>query len=176
MPTGPADELDTCALFFVHAIHSARRRIWISSPYFVPDARVMAALQLAVLRGVDVRVMLPERPDHLLVYLASFSYYEEAIPNGVKIYRYGAGFLHQKAMLVDDGFAAVGTANMDPRSFQLHFEITIAAADHHFAEAVREMFERDFADCRLATMEDLSRRSLPFRLAVRIARLFEPVL
>ena len=87
LPTGPADELETCGLFFVHAINAARQRLWIASPYFVPDPQVMCALQLAALRGVDVRIMLPEHADHLLVYLSAFSFLEEAEQAGVKIYR-----------------------------------------------------------------------------------------
>src|SRR5207244_2541871 len=119
MPSGPVDRLDTCTLFFVHAIQSARRRLWIASPYFVPDAAILVALQLAVLRGVDVRIMLPSKPDHRLPWLASFSYLKDTLPWGVKMYRYQDGFLHQKVLLIDDDLASVGTANLDMRSLRL---------------------------------------------------------
>jgi len=175
LASGPADPFETCGLFFVHAIHSARHRVWIASPYFVPDAQVIAALQLAALRGVDVRVMLPEKPDHVLVYLSAFSFIEETEAAGVKIYRYQPGFLHQKVILVDDEFAAVGTANLDNRSFRLNFEITIAAADARFAAEVRAMLEEDFAACRLVKSEDLTGRSFWFRLAVSVSRLMAPI-
>ncbi len=175
LPTGPADELETCGLFFVHAIHAARHRLWIASPYFVPDYHVICALQLAALRGVDVRVMLPEKPDHKLIYLSAFSFLEETEPAGVKIYRYQPGFLHQKVMLVDDDLAAVGTANLDNRSFRLNFEITIAAIERSFIEKVRAMLEHDFSQCRLATCEDLQNRSFWFKLAVSLARLTAPI-
>ena len=175
LPSGPADPFETCGLFFVHAIHSARHRVWIASPYFVPDAQVIAALQLAALRGVDVRVMLPEKPDHVLVYLSAFSFIEETEPAGVKIYRYQPGFLHQKVILVDDEFAAVGTANLDNRSFRLNFEITIALADALFAAEVRTMLDEDFANCRLVKSEDLTNRSFWFRLAVSVSRLMAPI-
>ena len=89
----------------------------------------MVALQLAGLRGVDVRILIPDKPDHLLIYLAAFSYFEEASRTGVKFYRYTDGFLHQKALLLDDLVAAVGTANFDNRSFRLNFEITAIFAD-----------------------------------------------
>ena len=118
----------------VRAVFHARdqlgqQRIWIASPYFVPDASLIYALQLAALRGVDVRVMLPERPDHKLVYLAGFSYIAEAEPAGVKFYRYQPGFMHHKVILVDDDLAAVGTANFDNRSMRLNFEMMLVFAD-----------------------------------------------
>jgi len=109
---------------------------------------VIAALQLAGLRGVDVRILIPDKPDHLLVYLAAYSYFDEAGSTGVKLYRYTEGFLHQKAMLVDQNVAAVGTANFDNRSFRLNFEITAFVADEAFAAEVEQMFLDDFAASR----------------------------
>ena len=175
LPTGPADDISTCTLLFLAAISSARKRLWITSPYFVPDETVYDALQLAAIRGVDVRIMLPAKPDHLLVYLSSFSYLESAERVGVKFYRYQAGFLHQKVMLIDDDLAAVGTANLDNRSMRLNFELTLLFADEPFAQCVAAMLERDFDRCERATRGDLGRRALPFGVAVRIARLLSPV-
>jgi cardiolipin synthase len=176
VPTGPADELETASLMFIHAIHSARERIWIASPYFVPDEAVVSALQLAGLRGVDVRILIPEKPDHKLVWLAAFSYFEEAGRTGVKFYKYTDGFLHQKVMLIDHDAAAVGTANFDNRSFRLNFEITAFAADEKFVAEVERMFEDDFARSRIVEPDELASRSFWFRLAVRFARLTSPVL
>lgn len=176
VPTGPADRLETAGLMFIHAINSAQERIWIASPYFVPDEAVMAALQLAGLRGVDVRILIPDEPDHLLVYLAAFSYFTEAGKTGVKIYRYTGGFLHEKAMLVDDRAAAVGTANFDNRSFRLNFEITALVTDEDFAAEVEQMFLDDFAASREMQASDYADRSLWFKLAVRLARLTAPLL
>ena len=176
LPTGPADSLESCGLFFIQMIGMATNRLWIASPYFVPDIHVIAALQLAALRGVDVRIMLPERPDHLLVYLASFSFLQELEDVGVKIYRYQPGFLHQKTLLVDDRWAAVGTANLDNRSFRLNFEITVLVDDQGFAAEAAEMFDRDFAVCRIAEADDLEKRSIWFKIGVRIARLMSPIL
>jgi cardiolipin synthase len=175
LPTGPGDELETCGLFFVHMINLARKRLWIASPYFVPDAHVTSALQLASLRGVDVRIMLPQHPDHLLVYLSSFSFLEETEKADVKIYRYQPGFMHHKVILVDDALAAVGTANLDNRSFRLNFEITVLVDDREFAAQVAEMLNRDFQRCKLAKSEDLAHRSFWFKVAVRVARLMAPV-
>ncbi len=175
LPTGPADDRETCDLFFVHAINSARQRVWITSPYFVPDPPVIRALQLAALRGVDVRIMLPQKPDHLLVYLSAFSYLGEMERSNVRIFRYQPGFLHQKVMLVDDDGAVVGTANLDNRSFHLNFEIMVLVSDLAFAGAVARMLERDFQQCRQVTADEYKRRGFGFRLAVRIARLLSPV-
>jgi cardiolipin synthase len=176
LPSGPADMLDTCSLFFVHAINSARSRVWIVSPYFIPDEAVTSALQLAAIRGVDVRVMVPEKADLKLVHWASFSYLDELEDAGVKLYRYQKGILHQKVMVIDDEMASVGTANFDNRSFRLNFEITIFFADPRFAAEVADMLSRDFADCRKVEPGELGERSLPFQAAVQVARLFSPLL
>jgi cardiolipin synthase len=175
IPSGPADDLETCGLFFVHAIHSARRRVWIASPYFVPNSKVVAALQIAALRGVDVRILLPEKADHVLVWLSSFSYYNETEPFGVRLFRFQPGFLHQKAMLVDDDIAAVGTANLDNRSFRLNFEITLMIVDEEFGARIKDMFEQDFADSRMVEQGELDARPMWFKFAVGVARLLAPI-
>jgi cardiolipin synthase len=176
VPSGPADALETAGLMFVHAINSATDRIWIASPYFVPDESVIGALQLAGLRGVDVRILIPDKPDHLLVYLAAFSFFDEASRTGVKIYRYTEGFMHGKSALVDDAVAAIGTANFDNRSFRLNFEITAFFSDSAFAAQVERMFEDDFARSREMVAADYEDRPFWFKLAVRLARLASPVL
>jgi cardiolipin synthase len=175
LASDPSDELETCGLFFLHLINSARERIWIASPYFVPDSSLIYALQLAALRGVDVRVMLPQRPDHLLVFLSAFSYIAETEPAGVKFYRYQPGFMHHKVVLVDDDLSAIGTANFDNRSIRLNFEMMMVFADKSFTATVCEMLEKDFAQCRLATAAETAARPYWFRFAVRIARLMAPI-
>ncbi len=176
LTSGPADILETFNLAFIQLVQSARKRLWIVSPYFVPGKEVTCALQLAALRGVDVRVMLPQKPDHLLVYLASFSYFAELTSLGVKFFRYTPGFLHQKVVLVDDDLACVGTANCDNRSFKLNFEITLAVAGREFARAVEDMLIQDFARCVPATSQDYDRRWLGFKAAVQLSRLLSPIL
>jgi len=175
IPSGPADALETANLMFVHAINSAQHRIWIASPYFVPDHSVVTALQLAGLRGVDVRILIPAKADHLLVYLAAFSYFEEAGATGVKFYRYTDGFLHEKTMLIDDSIAAIGTANFDNRSFRLNFEITGVVVDSAFAAQVERMFEEDFRRSEPVPQGELAEKSFWFRLAVRFATLTAPI-
>jgi cardiolipin synthase len=174
-PTGPADDLDSCALIFQQLIVRAKERLWIATPYFVPDQQIIGALQLAALRGVDVRVILPEKADHALAWLAAFTYYDEVLPLGIKLMRYQSGFMHQKAVL-SDGVAAIGTANFDNRSFRINFEMTCLIADPAFAAQVREMLERDFARCVSVSRQDFQRRSWLFRAACRGAGLFAPIL
>jgi cardiolipin synthase len=176
VPSAPADRLETAGLMFHHAINTARRRLWIASPYFVPDDATLAALQLAGLRGVDVRILIPEKPDHLLVYLAAFTYFEDIAETGVRFFRYTDGFLHQKVMLVDDDAASVGTANFDNRSFRLNFEITAIVADREFVGEIEEMFLDDFAHSREMSKEDIDGKSFAFRLATHLARLTAPIL
>ena len=176
LPSGPADHLETYSLAFIQCAEAARERLWIVSPYFVPDKEIISALQLAALRGVDVRVMLPLRPDHRLVHWASFSYFPELSRIGVKFYRYAPGFLHQKAMLVDSRFACIGTANCDNRSFRLNFEITMVMADQEFIQDVSAMLLEDFAHCVPATAKDYDERWIGFKAAVKLSRLLSPIL
>lgn len=175
MPTGPADELETCTLFFLNAINAAQHRLWIVSPYFVPDEQLISALQLAALRGVDVRILIPETPDQKMVYYSSFSYLQEAESVGVRVFRYSKGFLHQKVMLIDDRAAAIGTANFDNRSMRLNFEITILLVDNAFAQDVETMLKEDFANSREVAATEYTEAPLWFRLIVRVCRLLAPI-
>ena len=176
VPSGPADDQETCSLFFVEAIHSARHRVWITTPHFIPDEAVSAALRLAALRGVDVRILLPSRPDHKVVYAASYLYAFEAVHAGVRVFRYGPGFLHQKVVLIDEDVAAVGSANLDNRSFRLNFEVMVMVMDVPFAWEVRKMLEQDFSRSRELTPEDNAALRRWRRVAMRVARVFSPVL
>ena len=174
--TGPADEGPRCTMMFVDLAVAARRRLWISTPYLVPDEAVATALRVAAARGVDVRLLLPNRSDHLPVYLAGFYYEHELMAAGIEIYRYQHGFLHQKVVLVDNVVATIGSANLDNRSLHLNFELTIASDDAGFVRDVAEMLEDDFANARRSERDYLLGRPLPFRVLVSLVRLFSPVL
>lgn len=176
VPSGPSDSIETASLLIQHAINQADERFWITSPYFVPDQGVQDSLKLAALRGVDVRVMMPERPDHLLVFLSAFSFLGDMIRAGIKIYRYQPGFLHQKTFLIDRHTAAVGTVNLDNRSFRLNFEVTAWVADEGFAGEVEKMLEKDFARCRQVTLEEIRGRPLWHKVVARAAYLASPIL
>ena len=174
-PTGPADPLESGTLLMLDAINVAQKRIWIASPYFVPDEQFISALQLAALRGVDVRVIIPKNNDDPLVNLTSYSYLEEGDKVGIRFYRYNPGFMHQKVMLIDDDVAMVGTSNFDNRSMRLNFEVTIMVVDKGFAGEVKTMLEADLGRSRLASAAEYTDRWLPFRFLVRTARLLAPV-
>ena len=173
---GPADRLETGSLFFTAAIHAARRRLWLSTPYFVPDHAVRAALQLAVLRGVDVRVLIPSRPDHHTVFLASTLHAYHAVRAGIGMFRYQPGFLHQKALLIDDDAAAIGSLNLDSRSFRLNFEVGALVVDRAFAGEVESMLRTDFS--RAVAIDEREYRDASYlrRVAMHVARLFDPLL
>ena len=175
VPSGPADELETVSLMFLHAINSAKERIWIATPYFVPDYAILFALQLAVLRDVDVRIMVPDKSDNLLVNLSFYTYLEEPNLKGVRFFRYADGFLHKKVMLIDHVAATVGTANFDNRSFRLNFEITGLVSDQEFIEKVEEMFINDFKLSLETTKSDMDKKPFWFKLMARLARLTSPV-
>ncbi|NRB41253.1 MAG: cardiolipin synthase [Pseudomonadales bacterium] len=175
LPTGPADYRENCSLFFIRVINAAQHRLWITSPYFVPNREVMAALILAALRGVDVRIMLPDKPDHLLIHLSSYTFFKECIRAGIGIYRYQAGFMHQKVILLDNHTAVVGSANLDNRSFRLNFEISAMVIDETVAQQVELMLEEDFIYCRKVALQEFDRKPFYFKLAARLARLSAPL-
>ncbi len=176
IPSGPADRFETASLMVQQFIHLAEDRIWISSPYFVPDEGVVGALKLAALGGLDVRLLLPERADGRVVSLAAYRYMDALSSAGVRIFRYQPGLMHAKVFLIDKHSAAVSTANMDNRSFRLNFELTALVADPAFAREVEQVFEVDFASSREMDKNEISRKSFWVRLGSRGANLFAPVL
>ena len=176
LPSSPAEELETASLVSVELLHAARERIWIATPYFVPDRAVMAALRVAALRGVDVRIILVEKADSLPVHLASFWYVDALENGGIRFYRYREGFMHQKVVVVDDAIGAVGTVNWDSRSFRLNFEVNVLVAEEQFAGELAMMLRADMERSRAVEPGELKSRSFFFRLAVQVARLLSPVL
>ena len=174
VPSGPGDQFETCALMFHQVIQCARQRLWIASPYFMPDEGIVLNLQLAALRDVDTRILIPDRSDNALISMSAYSYYEDVIPAGVRLCRYHAGFLHHKVFLCDE-IAGIGTANFDNRSFRINFEITVIVAGGPTAVHVQEMFTRDLERSTQATLADFTRRSWWFRALARICRLISPL-
>ncbi len=176
LPSGPADRHETASLMMQHLIHSAVDRFWISSPYFVPDEGVLSALKLAALRGVDVRILIPERTDNYLVYLAAYAFVAPLIELGIEIHRYEKGVLHSKSFLIDDNLSSVGTVNLDNRSFRLNFEITALIAGDEPNQRLEQIFQTDFDRSRIMTVEEIENKSLFFRALSRAAYLMAPVL
>lgn len=175
-PSDPASDFEEAGLMYHQIISQARERIWIASPYFVPDRGIIAALQLAALRGVDVRVMIPDRPDGPVVGMANWSFTRELMPAGVAVYRYEPAFMHQKVLLLDRELAGIGTANFDNRSFRLNFEVTALVHDASFCDEVEAMLETDFTRSRRVTAEELAAKPFWFPFAIAAARLMAPVL
>ncbi|PRY19780.1 cardiolipin synthase [Aliiruegeria haliotis] len=175
MATGPADVQETGSIYFCAAISAAKDRLWIASPYFVPETDIMTALKLAAMRGVDVRIMVPEVIDHTIPWLAAFAYFDELVEAGVQIWRYDSGFMHQKVLVVDECIASVGTTNLDNRSCRLNFEATAILFDSRAARDVAAMLEADFEKCFLLETL-LVEQPAKIRLGAPVARLFAPLL
>jgi cardiolipin synthase len=175
LPSGPGDTFETCGLMFSTLINNAQERVWIASPYFIPDGKIRSSLTMAALRGVDVRIMLPEKPDHKMVYFARKDFYEDLQNAGVKFYLYKDGFLHQKVILLDE-VAGVGTANLDNRSFRLNFELTGLFKGEKFLSSVERMLLDDFEKSSLLTAQKFSSYSFGEQILIKICRLFSPLL
>jgi cardiolipin synthase len=158
------------------ACGQAQHRLWLTTPYFVPDEAFLMGLTTAALRGVDVRLLVPARSDSRLVDAAARSYFLDLLTAGVKIYEYLPRFVHAKVSVFDDDVAIVGTANLDNRSFRLNFEIAAVLYDHASNAALAADFERDLGHARALRIEDVSRLRFRTRLGQAGARLLSPLL
>ncbi len=172
--SGPAEDWSACAAVYLSVIQDSNHRLWLASPYFVPSSPLLYAICHAALRGVDVRIILPNMADHLLPWLSSFTYYPKLQAAGVKVWRYQPGIMHQKVLLADDDFAMVGSINLDYRSFMLNFELSAAVQDRAFAADVENMFLADFDKSRPEDLAAFDKGSLRFRLKCRAAALMSP--
>lgn len=176
IPTGPTDETLVSILYLLHVITMARSRLWVATPYFVPDQTIIRALELAALRGVDVRIMLPQQSDNSFVHWVSLSYGELMQQKGSVVLLYQAGFMHQKVILADDNFALVGTMNIDNRALYLNFETMVAVHGTTFNESVERMLLTDFLSCRFLQHERQPIRRAFIRARANVARLLAPLL
>jgi len=143
LASGPDDDNAPLYTFFLAAMSTARHRIWIETPYLIPDEPLEEALRIAELRGVDVQVIVPKQGDSKLVTAASHTYCESLRKAGIKIFEYGPPMLHAKTMVVDSTVAIVGTANMDNRSFRLNFEVAAAFYDEGVVAHLARRFDVD---------------------------------
>lgn len=174
--SGPNSEKQQIKHAFLKMIYKARKKIYLQTPYFVPDDSILTALKMAAMSGVDVRVIVPGRADHKLVYLATTSYLGELLKSGVRCYWYEKGFMHAKTMVVDRQLSSVGTANVDIRSFKLNFETNAFLYDSRTAGELEDLFLADLEDCREITLEAYVKRPLRSRLQESLARLVSPLL
>lgn len=154
------------------AINSAETRIFLTNAYFVPDPQLLAALKEAVQRGVDVRLLLPDKIDSALVFHASRSYYDELLSAGVKIYERQDALLHAKTALIDGVWSTVGSTNLDWRSFVNNQEINAVMLGQDFGAQMQALFEKDLESSKLVTLEAWRKRSIGARIKERAARLW----
>jgi cardiolipin synthase len=174
--TGPADPQPECLLLWLELITNAKRRLWIANPYFVPPEAIAQALRLAVLRGVEVRLLVPDSNDSRMVGWASCVHLSEMAQCGASIYRWSDGFMHQKVCLVDDDLAMIGTANLDNRSIFINFEVSALSDDKVLVAELEAMLERDFEASRPVAAKEFRDAGYWTRLACRSANLFAPML
>lgn len=174
VPGGPADSVESCELLFTHVANSARRRLWFATPYFVPDEPMINAMQLAALRGVDVRLIVPEKNDNAMVHWSMLSNLEDLFKVGIKVYRFTPGFMHQKVTLADN-VTIVSTANLDNRSFRINFEVSAVVADAAMAAQAEEMLMADMAHSTQVGREWLNALPRNQYFLSRLCRLFSPI-
>ena len=174
--TGPDSKWEDIHYAFFAAISQAKKRVYIETPYFIPDESLLKAIKTAALSGVDVRIIFPQKIDHYLVNVASYSYLEEIMKAGGKVYLYQKGFIHSKVFLVDDDLASIGSSNMDLRSFMLNFEVNAFIYDRDYVNKIADQFYADQEDSIQLLEEDYRLRNMWVRLAESISRLFSPLL
>ncbi len=175
LASGPIDELDIATLALLSLITNARSRIWISTPYFAPDESIGHALQLAAVRGLDVRILYPTQNDNPLVNAAHDTYLDDMLAAGATVYAHAPGFSHQKVLLADN-IAVLGSSNLDNRSLRINFEINVMISDTSFAGEVCSMLESDFKSATKRTRADFARKPWYLKLRSRAARLLAPIL
>ena len=161
---------------YIRLFNKARDHIYIQTPYFVPDDAVLSALQIAARSGVDVRLMIPCKPDHPFVYWATYSYVGDLLSAGARCYTYENGFLHAKGVMTDGRVCSYGTANMDIRSFELNFEVNAVIYDEETTKHLEELFMEDLKLCREITREGYEKRELVIRIKEQCSRLLSPLL
>lgn len=174
--SGPDSDWNSLRMMFANLIHNANEKIYIQSPYFVPETTIMNALTTASLGGVEVNLMMTGIPDKRIPFWVAQTYFEELINAGVNIYLYKAGFFHSKVLVVDGTIATIGSCNMDVRSFNLDYEVNAFFYDEKIAEDLIETFHQDSAQCR--TISDGDIRELTFwgKLRNSVFRIIAPLL
>ncbi len=174
--TGPGMNQGLMGDIYFNMIVSAKKSVWIATPYFVPDKAIRTALTIAGRKGIDVRLMVPEISDGFLTQYGTRSYFGELLRNNVKIYHYQKGFMHQKIVIVDGEFASIGTANMDLRSLHLNFEVNLFL---YHASSIKDLiryYQDDMAESERIDYEEYKNRHWSLRVKESFARLFSPVL
>ena len=174
--SGPDSEKVQIKRAYMKMITSAKKNIYIQTPYFVPDASILESLKMAAQSGVDVRVMIPCMPDHAFVYWATYAYAGELINSGARVFIYDKGFLHAKTMVVDGEAVSVGSANFDVRSFKLNFEANAFLYDAEEAYKMEAIFESDMVNSHELTKQLYRNRGVVIKFKESISRLLTDIL
>jgi cardiolipin synthase len=174
--SGPDSDWEAIHYAYFSAICQAKKSVYIETPYFIPDESILRALKSAALSGVDVRIIFPKIADHKIVNSASYSYFDDILRSGGKVYLYTEGFLHSKVVIIDDKIASIGSANMDLRSFMLNFEINAFIYDQEIIKEITYDFFQDISDSEELDMEEFKNRNIIKKTKQSIARLFSPIL
>ncbi|PWG00547.1 cardiolipin synthase [Levilactobacillus bambusae] len=174
--SGPDSDMQQIKMGYMRMIQQATKTLWIQTPYLIPDDSVLDSLRCAAMSGVDVRIMVPDKPDHPFVYRATQYYARQLADDGVKIYYYHNGFIHAKTMVVDGRMASVGSANLDFRSFKLNFEINSFLYDEKLAKKLEEIYQEDIDKSELITPQKFADQSLYLKFKQMFSRLLSPIL
>jgi cardiolipin synthase len=173
--SGPDTDWATILQVYFAAIATAKRSIYLTSPYFSPDESLLTALKTAALSGIDIRIIFPKTSDSIIANWNTRSYISELLEAGVRIYLFNEGFIHSKYLLVDGVFASVGSPNVDIRSFDLDFEVTALIYDRNFASELNTLFFEDLKGCREVVKSDWEKRNRKERYKESLARIFGPL-
>lgn len=174
--SGPDSEWEDIKDGYLKMIFLAKDYIYIQTPYFIPDTSMLDALRIARLSGVDVRIMIPNKPDHMFVYWATYSNIGLLLKAGARVYIYENGFIHAKQIVVDDQVSSVGTANIDVRSFRLNFEVNAFIYDREKSHELAEIFEEDIQNSTELTLDAYLERERLIKVKESISRLLSPIL
>jgi cardiolipin synthase A/B len=174
--SGPESEWEQIKNGYMKMIMSAKESVYIQTPYFIPDQSLLDALRVASLSGVDVRLMIPNKPDHPFIYWATYSYIGLLLKAGANVYIYENGFIHSKSIVIDRKMNTVGTANIDMRSFKLNFEVNAFIYHKETSEELAQAFEKDMMESTKLTEELYNKRPRWIRFKESISRLLSPIL
>jgi cardiolipin synthase A/B len=173
---GPDNELSVLKNIFFSMITSAQESVWVASPYFIPDEDIFSALKIAALSGIDVRLLVPHKPDKRIVFHASRSYFPELLEAGVRIYEYQKGFMHSKIVIVDKELASIGTSNMDMRSFHLNFEVNAFLYKTTSTQSLVDEYLNDLEESFELSHAEFRKRHMGYRILESTSRLMSPLL
>lgn len=173
--SGPDTDWKAILQAYFTMISTAEDRIWMATPYLVPDESIMMGLKTAALSGVDVRIIIPNKPDHYFVYWASRDNVEELLEAGVRIYTYENGFIHSKVLMVDGICASIGTANLDYRSLDINFEVNAFIYDHEVVRSLEEDYISDLKESKEILLEEHKMRGIKEKFLESLGRLVSPL-